>query len=118
MIDHICVFNIPLIKRKYITSHTLLSQKNSLISQRIYNERGLYAGGTIYKGLEDCFKKIENVIQKYPNSNFCGIYTNTPYPMIAKNYANDGKIKLHPFIPEEELFRKIKQAKAYIFYSF
>ena len=75
---------------------------------------GFIYGGTIYNGLEDSFFKLERVIKANPGSNFkWDIYTDTIYPIIHDNFAN-GTTKLHSFVAEEELFKRIKKASAYL----
>jgi glycosyltransferase involved in cell wall biosynthesis len=79
---------------------------------------GFIYGGTIYSGLEEIFLKLEKIVLANPDSNFSwDIYTRTVYPLINKNFGK-GRIKLHSFVSEEELFNLIKKSSAYlIFFS-
>jgi len=75
---------------------------------------GFIYGGAIYSGLEEIFCKLEKILLANIDSTFhWDIYTGTTYPLINENFAN-GRIKLHKFVPEEELFRRIKKAAVYL----
>jgi glycosyltransferase involved in cell wall biosynthesis len=75
---------------------------------------GFIYGGTIYDGLEPIFNKLLKLLNKDNFNNFkWDIYTNHSYPLLQIEKAKS-KIKLLPFIPEEDLFVKIKNAKAYL----
>jgi glycosyltransferase involved in cell wall biosynthesis len=80
--------------------------------------KGFIYGGTIYNGLEKLFVRLEKIINENSKSNFNWvIYTGTNYPMFEKNFAN-GKVQKMSFIPEKELFEKIKSSAAYlVFFS-
>lgn len=79
------------------------------------NERkGFIYGGTIYDGLEQIFIRLEKIINLNSNSDFkWEIYTGSYYPLFDKNFAN-GKVQKLPFIPEKDLFKKIKSSAAYL----
>jgi hypothetical protein len=97
----------------YLLPHAYDPDKFSALNEN--NERkGFIYGGTIYDGLEQMFVRLEKIIKENSKSEFnWEIYTGTYYPMFDKNFAN-GKIQKFQFIPEQELFNKIKTSAAYL----
>lgn len=78
------------------------------------NRHGFIYGGTLYDGIEEYLQKLDKIIKKDPSTDFkWDIYTGTNYPLIDSNFAS-GKVKLHPLIPEDQLFQKIATSAAYL----
>lgn len=79
-----------------------------------FERRGFIYGGTLYDGIEDYLKKLISVIQSSNIKDFkWDIYTNTHYPLLSSGSENIG-ITIHGFIPENELFKRIRQSAAYL----
>lgn len=75
---------------------------------------GFVYGGTLYNGVEKYLIKLEEILKRHPNSSFkWDVYSSTFYPLLEKEFAN-GKVTKHGFIKEDELFRKISTASAYL----
>ncbi|MDO8998169.1 MAG: glycosyltransferase [Bacteroidota bacterium] len=75
---------------------------------------GFIYGGSLYPGIEDYIKKLAEVVKKNPDSGFkWNIYTGTNYPLLDSSFSN-GCIRKHAFVPEEELFLRIKKSAAYL----
>lgn len=84
--------------------------------QTINNKKraGFIYGGSLYPGIEEYIKCLAKVLEANPHSGFkWDIYTGSHYPLIQTNF-NENSVALHGFIPEDELFRKIASASAYL----
>ena len=76
--------------------------------------KGFIYGGTLYGGIEEYINRLAEIVTKSQVADFnWEIYTGTYYPLIDANFAN-GRVKTHPLITEEELFKKIKNSSAYL----
>jgi hypothetical protein len=97
----------------YLLPHAYDPDKFSTLNENT-ERKGFIYGGTLYDGLEKLFIRLEKIIKEYSKSEFnWEIYTSTYYPMFDNNFAN-GKIQKFNFIPEQELFKKIKTSVAYL----
>lgn len=75
---------------------------------------GFIYGGTLYNGIEEYIKCLGEIVKSNPDAGFkWDIYTSSHYPLIDSNFAN-GKVSIHPLIPENELFQKIVKSAAYL----
>ncbi len=75
---------------------------------------GFIYGGSLYPGIDGYLKRLSAIVKSNPNEEFIwDIFTGTKYPLIDENFAN-GKVKMHGFIPEVDLFQKINAAAAYL----
>lgn len=80
------------------------------------NERreGFIYGGTLYNGIEGYIRDLAEIVGANPNSGFkWDIYTRTNYPLIRSMIEN-GCVKLHSLVPEEQLFLRIRKSAAYL----
>lgn len=76
--------------------------------------KGYIYGGSLYNGIEESIEQLRKVLEQNPSFDFSwSIYTQTHFPLLEDSFAA-GKIKLHPYISEEELFKRISQSKAYL----
>ncbi|HET7817873.1 MAG TPA: hypothetical protein VFL70_01060 [Bacteroidia bacterium] len=76
--------------------------------------KGFIYGGTLYNGIEEYIKQLVKIVKENPNSGFrWDIYTRTNFPLIDSNSEQDF-IKKHSFLPEEQLFQKIRKSAAYL----
>ena len=68
----------------------------------------------MYNGIEEYIKCLGEIVKSNPDAGFkWDIYTSSHYPLIDSNFAN-GKVSIHPLIPENELFQKIVKSAAYL----
>ncbi|MDI1355085.1 MAG: glycosyltransferase [bacterium] len=75
---------------------------------------GFIYGGSLYPGIEKYIKQLGEIVKANPTSGFkWDIYTGTNYPLLDSGFAN-GCVQKHSFIPEEQLFQKIKKSSAYL----
>lgn len=76
--------------------------------------KGFIYGGTLYDGIENYLKEFSEIVKENKLVDFeWNIYTGSKQPLIDSEFAN-GKVKIHPLIPEEQLFDKIKKSAAYL----
>ncbi|WP_317898624.1 glycosyltransferase [Aurantibacillus circumpalustris] len=76
--------------------------------------QGFIYGGSLYPGIEGYLKKLAEVVKTNPDSGFkWDIYTGSTYPLLDSHFAN-GSVQKHTFVPEEELFSRIKKSAAYL----
>jgi len=97
----------------YLLPHAYDPDKFPNVPQHEKREGFIY-GGSLYPGIEDYIKHLGEIVKANPDSGFMwNIYTGTNYPLIDSNFAN-GCIQKHKFVPEEQLFQKIKNSSAYL----
>jgi glycosyltransferase involved in cell wall biosynthesis len=76
--------------------------------------KGFVYGGTLYDGIDEYIKKLAKIVQSNKQIDFhWDIFTNSPSPILKKGFDNVS-IRVHNFVPEEELFLKIRGAAAYL----
>lgn len=97
----------------YLLPHAYDKDKFPVIKQNEKREGFIY-GGTLYNGIESYIMKLAAVIKANPDSGFrWDVFTASSYPLFDKLFEK-GIIHKHPLVPEEDLFRKIANASAYL----
>ena len=97
----------------YLLPHAFDPDKFPNTTQEEKREGFIY-GGSLYPGIKEYIKSLAEIVKANPNEGFkWDIYTGTKYPLINSNFAN-GTIQMHDFVPEEQLFQKIKSSAAYL----
>ena len=99
----------------YLLPHAYDPDKFPKITKEEKREGFIY-GGTLYVGIEEYIKNLAEIVKSNPNSGFkWDIYTGTNYPLIDSIFEN-GNIRMHPIIPENQLFQKMLKASAYLIF--
>lgn len=76
--------------------------------------QGFIYGGSLYPGIENYLRRFANILKANPGCGFkWDIYTGTHYPLINSIFETEN-VKLHPLIPEEQLFQHIANSAAYL----
>ncbi len=115
MVDHVEEKYPQFSSKLYLLPHAFEPEKFPA-SKEDEIQKGFIYGGSIYNGLEPFFLKLDKILKKHPDSGFhWDIYTNTDYPLLDSTFSG-GLIKKHSFVPEEELFKRIKRSKAYMIF--
>lgn len=75
---------------------------------------GFIYGGALYGGIEEYIKQLLRIVKENHGSGFkWDIYTGMDFPLLDSNVEQVG-IQKHSFIPEEELFQRIRKSAAYL----
>jgi hypothetical protein len=100
-------------KKAYLLPHAYEPDRFPSVPENI-NKEGFIYGGTLYNGIESYIKKLAAIVKENPNSGFkWDIYTGTPYPLLDTLFDRT-IVHKHGLVPEEELFKKICVASAYL----
>jgi len=76
--------------------------------------KGFIYGGTLYSGIEQDLKSLDKVLKANPDTDFkWDIYTESSNAMLDSKFGN-GTVNKVAFVPEEELFKRIKESAAYL----
>lgn len=97
----------------YLLSHAYDPEK---FSRSYKNEKrtGFIYGGTIYSGIIHYIEAVAKVINNNKEFNFkWQIYSRNKQPLIESLF-NEENVKVYSFLPEEELFEKIRHSTAYL----
>jgi len=97
----------------YLLAHAYEPDKFGSAEDNVEREGFVY-GGTLYDGIEDNIKRLLDIVRANPDAGFkWEIYTSTTYPLFD-SAVTKGSIQKHALVPEEQLFKKIRNSAAYL----
>ncbi len=101
------------VSKFYLLPHAFDPEKFPKMDIKEKREGFIY-GGALYGGIEEYIKRLLQIIRGNSRSGFkWEIYTGTHFPLLDSNHEQTG-IHKHFFIPEEQLFQRIRKASAYL----